>query len=248
MNAEFLISADSAFTLYINEQKITSGDDWRTVIRKEIDPSILRKKNCLSIEAVNGGLIANPAGILLTLKVNYPDEEIYIISDRDWISVDQQPNMDWQKVDFVDTAWSQVRSFGDKGYWGYPVAFNFQENLDHKARAAMVALDPFSLALGRPSRENVTTKRGDEATLLQAMSLSNDELLADNISRGAKIWFDKEGDDRQKISDLFYHLMGRKPAASEVQSLSSIFNVTTSQEAWEDIIWSILMLPEFHLI
>jgi hypothetical protein len=80
------------------------------------------------------------------------------------------------------------------------------------------------------------------------MSLSNDELLADNISRGAKIWFDKEGDNLQKMNDLFYHLMSRKPVAAEIQSLSSILIGTPSKEAWEDLIWSILMLPEFHLI
>jgi hypothetical protein len=246
--AEILVSADSAFTLFLNEQKIGIGNDWRAVLRTKIDPAILAKKNCLSVEAINGGLIANPAGILLSLKIKYPDDEMYIISDQNWISLDHQPDLDWHKVDFLDTAWSKVRSFGDKGYWGYPVAFNFEEHSDITARAALVALDPFSQALGRPSRENVTTKRGDEATLLQAMSLSNDELLADNISRGAKIWLNKEGDSNQKINDLFYELMSRKPVDSELQSLSSFLVEMPSQEAWEDIIWSILMLPEFHLI
>ena len=44
-------------------------------------------------------------------------------------------------------------------------------------RASLVKLDPFLKALGRPSRENVTTSRDDRATLLQALELTNGEFL-----------------------------------------------------------------------
>ncbi|MCB0688708.1 MAG: DUF1553 domain-containing protein, partial [Saprospiraceae bacterium] len=150
------------------------------------------------------------------------------------------------QYNFIDTSWNKAKSYGGKGYWGYPVEFIPEKN-DQSARAALVAADPFSLALGRPTRENVTTKRSDEATLLQAMMLSNDELLAENIRRGADKWRHLPGTSQEKISELFLRLIGRSPENRELKVLSNVV-ADNKKESWEDAIWSMVMLPEFHLI
>jgi hypothetical protein len=246
--AELLITVDSSFTVYLNEQKIAQGDDWREVVRTGIDPSRFSRTNCLAIIGKNDGLIANPAGILMSLQITYPDTEQFIISDRSWSSTDSMPTASWTQVAFTDTSWSTVRSFGTKGYWGYPVGFEFDQGGHEMARASLVAADPFMLTLGRPTRENVTTKRNDEATLLQAMLLSNDELLTDNIRRGARIWMEKDGDSEVKVAELFFRLLGRTPERRELQVLMDNLLPDEREEAWQDVIWSLLMLPEFNLI
>jgi hypothetical protein len=45
------------------------------------------------------------------------------------------------------------------------------------ARAALVINNPFLIALGRPSRENVTTSRESQANLLQALELTKEKDL-----------------------------------------------------------------------
>ena len=45
------------------------------------------------------------------------------------------------------------------------------------ARAALVINNPFLTALGRPSRENVSTSRESQANLLQALELTKGETI-----------------------------------------------------------------------
>ena len=52
-------------------------------------------------------------------------------------------------------------------------------------RAALVKADPLMRSLGRPNREQVVTTRGDVLTTLQALDLSNGQILADTLARGA---------------------------------------------------------------
>jgi len=243
---QMIATADSAYQIYINNKKIMAGNDWRTPNKTIVDKANLAENNCMAIQATNDGTMPNPAGLLITLKVRYPDQSEFIITDKEWKSTDSFPGEHWKEYNFLDTDWLAVKSYGEKGYWGYPVDFKFEDS-PYKARAALVAADPFSLALGRPTRENVTTNRSDEATLLQAMMLSNDDRLADNIRRGAKLWKELTGSSSQKVKDLFLILIGREPTKKELDILEQLA-IEDSQQAWEDIIWSIIMLPEFHLL
>jgi hypothetical protein len=220
------------------------------VVQQEIPSDILKKQNCISIQATNGGLIANPAGILMTLQIKYPDQTTYLVSNNTWVSTDTMPAGSWKNFDFIDTSWSPVRSYGSTGYWGYLPEFNLSDTVKIPIRAALMQKDQFMLALGRPSRENVTTQRTEDATLLQAMTLSNDELLADNIRRGARKWQARSsGDVEEDLKNLFYHLIGRSPTTKELDVLlKEVRKREVGIESWEDIIWAITMLPEFHLI
>src|SRR5947207_6141507 len=52
-------------------------------------------------------------------------------------------------------------------------------------RAALVPANALMRSLGRPNREQVVTTRPDLLTTLQALDLSNGELLADTLAKGA---------------------------------------------------------------
>jgi hypothetical protein len=56
------------------------------------------------------------------------------------------------------------------------------------ARASLVANNAFLTALGRPNREVVATSRDSQASLLQALELTNGERLTTVLARGAKYW------------------------------------------------------------
>ncbi|MCB0687704.1 MAG: DUF1549 domain-containing protein, partial [Saprospiraceae bacterium] len=145
VSAEIMVTADSSFQLFLNNQPICIVNDCRSPQTSTIDKSSLTRKNCLAIEAKNDGLIANPAGVLLTLRIKYADSEEFIISDTNWVTTDQIPSEGWRQYNFIDTSWNKAKSYGGKGYWGYPVEFIPEKN-DQSARAALVAADPFSLA------------------------------------------------------------------------------------------------------
>ncbi len=54
-----------------------------------------------------------------------------------------------------------------------------------KVRASMVNSNLLMRSLGRPNREQVVTTRGDVLTTLQALDLSNGQILTDLVATGA---------------------------------------------------------------
>src|SRR5205814_9596362 len=72
-------------------------------------------------------------------------------------------------------------------------------------RASLVNSDLLMRSLGRPNREQVVTTRGDVLTTLQALDLSNGQILTDTVTRGAS------------------HLLGELPDATPEQLLESIY-------------------------
>ena len=52
-------------------------------------------------------------------------------------------------------------------------------------RSSLVALDPLLRSLGRPNREQIVTTRPDQLTTLQALDLTNGQLLSDMLAQGA---------------------------------------------------------------
>ena len=59
---------------------------------------------------------------------------------------------------------------------------------------------PFMKALGRPTRENVATSRDEQATLLQALELTNGDYFNDVLEEGAAMWL-KEFDNSETIAE-----------------------------------------------
>ena len=247
-SARILATADSSFIIYLNGVEQLRGNDVRKVMQQSIGDHLFEEENIISTLAINDGVIPNPAGLLMTLRIQYRDGNTQMIkTSHDWLSTAAIPSNSWMDLNFQDTAWVRVKSDGEKGFWGYPIDFYFEKSSSAFARASLVRLDPFLNIMGRPTRENVTTTRESEATLIQAMTLANHDLLADNISRGAIIWKNKPGSNDSKLEELFFQLIGRRPHNRELRIMVRNIN-DNSVENWEDVIWSLLMLPEFNLI
>jgi hypothetical protein len=112
-----------------------------------------------------------------------------------------------------------------------------------------VRQDPFMQALGRPSRENVATSRDEQATLLQALELTNGDYFNNVLAEGANIWLEKYGTNSTKIGEALYlKSFGRKPGSSEEKIILSVLGDNPGQEAVQDLFWATLLLPEFQFI
>jgi hypothetical protein len=118
-------------------------------------------------------------------------------------------------------------------------------------RAALVNANPLTVALGRPNREQVTTSRSAAATTLQALELANGATLADVLERGAlKLLAEARTADR--VIDLVYQrALGRAPTDAEITLCRSLVGggvQTPTAAAVEDLLWAVVMLPEFQLL
>ena len=247
--AQVNISVDHAYTLYLNGQSISSGSDWRKVEKLDVKDLLTAGKNCIAIEGMNEGNLANPAGILFALKIIYGNgEESIIQANKDWLSTDKQPESTWINTGFDDRAWVNVKNYG-RIHWDNLVNFSFETEGINFARASLVRQDPFMQALGRPSRENVATSRDEQATLLQAMELTNGNYFNNVLAEGAGIWLEQYGANSAKIGETLYlKSFGRKPTRDEEKIILSVLGDHPAQEAVQDLFWATLLLPEFQFI
>jgi hypothetical protein len=118
-----------------------------------------------------------------------------------------------------------------------------------KTRASLVPADPLMVALGRPNREQVVTTRPMAATTLQALEMTNGETLADILKRGAQnLVAEAGGKTNTLIASIYQNALGRKPTRKELPVAREMVGEPARAEGVEDLLWSIVMLPEFQLI
>lgn len=247
--ANVLISVDHSYTLYLNGIKISQGDDWHKVGKLEVKEYLSEGNNIIAIAGENEGTIANPAGVLFTMKISFVDgEEKMITSNSSWKSTAEIPNSKWTNLEFNDTHWKPTFNYGS-GIWDKLVNFSFLEGEHKFARAGLVKQHSFMKALGRPTRENVSTTRDNQATLLQALELTNGEYFNDVIKDGAQLWLNEYGrDDKAIINVFFQKALGREPTQKEHKIMVDALQKEAKEEVLQDIFWSTLISPEFQFI
>jgi len=131
------------------------------------------------------------------------------------------------------------------GIWYAKAALGGQTNA---VRASLVPADPLTTALGRPNREQVVTSRVSDATTLQALELTNGETLTSILTEGAAKVL-QEVADRDAIVEIVYaRAFGRKPNPVEREIASAAVGAPPKPEGVADLLWSIVMLPEFQLV
>ena len=119
-----------------------------------------------------------------------------------------------------------------------------------RTRAALVAANPLMLALGRPNREQVVTTRAAAATTLQTLELLNGPTLASHLHRGAETTGRRAAKTaRAIVDDVFERALGREPTPAERRlSTEALGAAAATASAVEDLLWSVVMLPEFQVV
>ncbi len=251
-SAKVLISVDYSYQFFINGQKVLENNNWKEVGKLDISTYLVDGKNTIAIKGVNDGTIANPAGILFALKIKLiSGEELQINSDTTWKSVDVIPESTWTAIDFNDANWLEVRDYGTRNFnnWGKLLNFTFKDQEEKFARASLVKQHPFMKALGRPSREIVTTSREEQATLLQALELTNGAFFNGVLEEGAAVWLKDYANDTSKmVNDLYLKALGRHPSKEEKEVMLDVLGKSPEKEQLQDIFWAVLMSPEFQFI
>jgi mono/diheme cytochrome c family protein len=117
-------------------------------------------------------------------------------------------------------------------------------------RAALVKSDELMRSLGRPNREQVVTTRGDVLTTLEALDLSNGQEFNDTLTRGAAgLLKSRPGATADELADRIYlKALGRRPSDRERAAARELVGTPPTAEGLADLLWVILVLPEFQLI
>ena len=91
--------------------------------------------------------------------------------------------------------------------------------------------------------------RPSDFTTLEAIDLANGETLAAAIEKGVKQWRPSSGQTASDVMNrLYLSALARPPTADELAAATAVLDKELPSEAVQDVLWSILMLPEFQLV
>ena len=109
-------------------------------------------------------------------------------------------------------------------------------------------LDRLMRILGRPKRDQVATSRDPQPTTLQALELSNGEIMHKAVQKIGAKWASGKRTTEQLIEDLFQNAFLRQPTQKEKTLAVSLLEAKPSNATVADLVWAIILQPEFQLI
>jgi hypothetical protein len=104
-------------------------------------------------------------------------------------------------------------------------------------------------SLGRPNRDQIVSVRPSELTTLEAIDLSNGHTLADTLQRGSQNLLERKWDSPAHFIRWLYEIaLSREPTTKEQAVLSEALGERLSEQGIQDVLWTVIMLPEFQLV
>lgn len=248
------ITCDNQYTLWLNGQKLGTGDDWGKPGRYDLRPHLKAGENELVIVAKNLGSDPNPAAVYFAAKLQTGDQLETIATDDQWQWTNATPD-DSGKVS-KDAAWYQAEAVRNQGFLGADIqgkllaALEPQSESKSFVRASLVNNNPLMTTLGRPNREQVVTTRPADFATLQALDLTNGPELNQLLTRGAENLLTQHPDrDASAWAETLYQkFLGRGPSEAEQQIALEILGDKPNVQGVADLLWCLVMLPEFQLI
>jgi hypothetical protein len=116
------LTADNAFTLWVNGRKVGVGDNFTQAQEFDLAPLLRPGTNVLAVTAENSGEQANPAGLIASLRIRLRGgETMELNSDASW-RASASAKGDWQTSGASDAGWSAAMELGPFGMspWARP--------------------------------------------------------------------------------------------------------------------------------
>lgn len=251
------VSCDNSYTLFVNGQKAHSGDAWERPDAVPLTSRLKAGKNEILIIGKNGGSGPNPAGLFCAVQVVDAKGKVQSFGTDDswqWSSKQPAANGKFPKDQEPDD-WQPAALCANQATWGP----NFKDGIASllngatqsaglMVRASLVKNDFLMRSLGRPHREQIVSVRPTELSTLEAIDLSNGQTLADALTRGAQKIAGQNQAPQEFIEWIYRYSLSREPSAAELAALSEELGSKLTAQGVEDVLWSIVMLPEFQLV
>lgn len=260
-----VVSCDNGYSLFVNGKKIHSGENWESPDLVSLKGHLRKGKNEILILGKNGGSGPNLAGLWFEARAILPDgKSLSLGTDASWKWTKTQPNSlgqfqtepkDWKGAELVKqfAVWDSrikgtLENLVTQGVRGFkPV------------RVSLVKRDFLMTTLGRPNRDQIVTVRPEELNTLEAIDLSNGEILAGLLELGANNILAMGGletkssktsglEPSELVHGLFRKALTRDPSPKEAEILIQRLGAKPDSAGIQDVLWAIFMLPEFQFI
>lgn len=257
-SASAVVTCDNGYTLFVNNRKVSAGDDWTKLAAVPLQTAMRKGANSILVIATNAGKGPNPAGFFFDARVrDAAGKETAISSDASWEWTPQAPATkegrspafdpkDWQPVTVVKAlgAWQQTINAQAPSLLAQGAAAS-----NRMIRASLMKSDFLMRTLGRPNRDQIVTARPNDLTTLEAIDLANGSILSTSITKGAqRLLASHAQSPASLIADLYHQALCRAPSSSELATAQSLIGDKPTQQSLEDLLWAVCMLPEFQVV
>lgn len=257
-------TCDNELVLHINGKRVGQSAEWTKPVSMDVTKWLRPGDNVIAVEATNWpdpehkkGLQtkgANPAGLLAWIGGFDGNEQVWGVgTDASWLW-SKSAKGEWMKPGFDTSGWRHAAELaGAEALYGKidlaAAAGRAGEPSDGLVRAALEFDDPLLAAMGRTNREQVVTRRDSIATTLQALEFINGATLDARLKSGAARYLQRFGSRPDPlIHQLFLTGLGREPTPRELTPARDLVGDPATSEGVQDLLWAVLMLPEFQLI
>ncbi|HET6423442.1 MAG TPA: DUF1549 domain-containing protein [Planctomycetaceae bacterium] len=256
VRAGAVITADNSFTLFVNGQKIANSDNWEQVESVSLENVLKKGDNEFVIVARNAGNAPNPAAVFFEARWQFEtDKSQSLATDETWQWTKSQPDGKG-KFKKEPTDWAPVALAANPQIWASRVEKDLAAGLAHgisgpqpMIRAALLKSDFLQRTLGRPNRDQIVSMRPNELSMLEALDLNNSPTLAELLRQGATNIVNQHGNDTGKVVPWLYTFsLSRPPTKEEMSVATDALGPTLTEAGVADLLWTLLMLPEFQLI
>ena len=238
---ELIITCDNEYSLSVNGKRVGGDADWETVEHFDVSSLLRPGTNTIQVDGKNLGGGPNAAALFVHLAINTIVDQILITTDASW-KANGKPAVELNSSPWHERVGPQIHALiPQRAISGEPSFRN--------VRASLVNSSMLMRALGRPNREQVVTSRPDSLTTLQALELNNGAEFVDYLKRGAsKLGGEFAGRPDALIDHLYLTALSRAPEPSERAVGREILGPETSETSVADLLWTVLMLPEFQFV
>lgn len=252
-----VMTCDNGFVLYVNGREVERSDDWTQPKAVSLRPHLKKGDNTILVVASNAGGSPNPAGFVFQAELKLADgSQATWTSDASWewsakVAASKEgrsgaPGGPWQKVTVVPAldVWNQTMQAT-----GRNLLSQLANGELRMVRASLMKNDFLMRSLGRPHREQIVSMRPDELTTLEAIDLSNGSVLAGYLATGGRLLNERWKDDREGlVTSMFQFAFTRQPTPEEKAAILEALSPSPTAEQIEDVLWAVMMSPEFLLI
>jgi hypothetical protein len=259
--ASAVITCDNSFTLYVNQRRVSQSENWEQPQMVDLLPFLRPGDNRFLIVARNAGDAPNPAGLFFAARWQMPDgtqQSMGTDQQWEWTSSLPQAIDNGNAVTFtvIPNDWQPMALVANPNVWIPRVGPALQKAWQDASglpapmvRASLRKSDFLQRTLGRPNRDQIVSARPDLLSTLEAIDLNNAQMLADLLNSGAqRITAAHQGDPQRIIDWLYSFALSRQPTDGERSlAMESMGNRAEMLEV-EDLLWAILMQPEFMIV
>lgn len=253
-----VLSADCDVSLMVNGKQVTTVAAGKPSGPIVLTPHLRQAANTFLLIATNPKNKKHPPQVYFEARIQRTnDKPLRVATDDEWEWTKEKPDTKGrfvagkrtEKKEF-DVTWQPVAvAKGSIPKQLLSALLQGSAGADVMVRASLMKSDFLMRSLGRPNRDQIVSVRPAELTTLEAIDLSNGQTLADALTKGAPHILAEHGSRPEKLVEfIFESALSRKPTPSEqTASLELLGNKPTAQSV-EDLLWAVLMLPEFMLV